>query len=262
MQFSTRSHAAIASALLAVAAIQGAFQAQAAVAVPANLPKPPSATTVVGDARLNGFWFVDDAARSAANAQAKTELTAAGQEQAKQAAAAGAQRAALGVGLSTFVCGHSGLPSLVGTSEPWLLVVTKDEVAQYVERRQIGRRQFYTDGRPWPDFTKVAPALSGFSLAHWEGKELVIETVGLPPGGVAGRGQKGPDTLLTERVSVSADGKRLTWAYTWNDPVLMTKPVVHTLVYDRGDPGTYALTHDCDPNEDPARIIESSPPQE
>jgi hypothetical protein len=226
------------------------------IAQAADLPLAPAATTKIGDPRLNGFWFIDEAARTAGTASAKAELSPAGQEQAKRNAAAAAANPRGPVGLGTFTCGEIGLPFIIGTSEPWLLVLTKDEVIQYTERREIPQRYFYTDGRPWPELSKLKPNPSGFSLAHWEGKTLVITTIGLPPGGIQGRGLKGPNTVLTERVSLDDTGNRLQWNYSWEDSVLMTKPVSYSLYYDRGEKGVYALTHDCDPNENPARLID------
>lgn len=236
-------------------------QAFAQVPVPAKLPDPPAATQVVGDPRLNGFWFIDDDARRAATSAAKAELAPAGQAIAQRNAEQAARNPRGPVTTQTYTCGPLPLPFVINTSEPWLLVVTKDEVAQYVERRQIPRRRFYTDGRPWPDFSKMPPVDSGYSLAHWEGKELVIQTVGIGSGGFTGGGLRGPNTTLTERVGLDAAGNRLTWTYTWEDPVLLAKPLTVSIQYDRGEAG-YAMTHDCDPNLDPARILDLAPAQQ
>jgi hypothetical protein len=54
--------------------------------------------------------------------------------------------------------------------------------------------------------------------------------------------------VLHERISVSPDGKRLSWNLRFEDAEMLAAPVEYTIEYDRAEPHTYALTHDCDPN--------------
>jgi hypothetical protein len=244
-----------------------ARQAKSAFALPAlalaaQLLATSALAAPVGEPRLNGFWNIDDAARRQALAGVRAELTPAGQAIAKSNGELQAARIARGevVGLGSFTCGLQGAPFFVGTSEPWLLVVTEEAAVQVNERRQISPRHFYLDGRSWPDISKMPPSSSGYSIAHWEGPVLVIETRGLPNGGTQGGGLKGPDSILTERVSLSPDGNRLTWAFSWANPVLLAKPYGYAIQYDRAPEHTYALTHECDPNENPGAV--SSPPEQ
>jgi len=210
----------------------------------------------VGEPRLNGFWYIDTPSRDVALGL-RAELTPAGTAIAQANAAAQAARLARGqvVGLGSYTCASIGAPFFVGTSEPLFLVATEDSVVMYHERRQITARRFYTDGRSWPEMSTMPPSTSGYSIAHWEGPVLVIETRGMPPGGTQGGGQKGPNTILHERLSLSPDGDRLSWAFTWEDPSLMVGTHNYVIEYDRAPPHTYALTHDCDPADGAADTV-------
>jgi hypothetical protein len=242
LKVTARSHWARVFALAGITALA----ADAAVAAP------------VGDPRLNGFWNIDAAYREQSQRNAKAELTPTAQVIADRNAAAQRERLARGqvVGLNSYTCGNLGVPFFINTSEPWHLIVDEEAATQVLERRQITPRRFYLDGRQWPDFNQLPPSSQGYSIAHWEGKDLVIQTRDMPEGGLAGGGMKGPNTVLTERVSVSEDGKRLRWALSWSDPELLVQPYGWDIMYDRAPQHTYALTHDCDPNQGAGQTVE------
>src|SRR5205814_361879 len=81
-----------------------------------------------------------------------------------------------------------------------------------------GIRHIYMDGRKHPDLAGFAPSASGHSIGHYEGNVLVVDTIGLTPGGVPGGGYRTAESHLTERMSVTPDGKRLQIQYTYDDP--------------------------------------------
>lgn len=242
----------VAASALAVALALGAGQAGPAAAAAAS-PYAQVRNTI------EGYWNIDDAARRAAISGVRAELTPAGQEIARRNQADAAERTARGdvVGLGTYICGVNGPPNVYTTSEPWALIVSKNEVIQAAERTSLPPRHFYTDGRSWPDISKLPPSTNGYSIGRWEGKDLVVDTRGLPPGGVAGGGLKGPGTTLTERFSVSPDGQRLTLTLTFTDPALMAKPHSYQVFYDRAPEHTYAYGQFCDPTDEPARTVET-----
>jgi hypothetical protein len=246
-------------AVLASFALAAALGSAPSLSAAAAAPAAQGPASRIGDARLNGFWNIDDAARREALAKVHAELTPLGEEIARKNREHAAERIAKGepVALAPAICGYLGTPFVIGTSEPWLLVVDEDVVVQVFERFMMPPRYFYTDGRSWPDLSKMPPSSNGWSIAHWEGPTLVIETRGLPPGGTQGGGLKGPKTVLTERVSLSPDGNRLTWTYTWADPELLVRPYSYSIEYDRAPAHTYAYVQACDPNEEPARVVEA-----
>jgi hypothetical protein len=140
----------------------------------------------------------------------------------------------------------------------------KDEVIFAGERG--GVRHFYTDGRQHP--TPWSPTPAGHSIAHYEGRTLVVETVGMMPGGVPGGGVRTPETRLQERFDVSADGQRLTITYTWDDAKVYQKPHVYRYYFDRaptmnsgGTQVSYALEEWCDAG-DPVEKQSIVPPKQ
>lgn len=211
------------------------------------------------ESALNGYWDIVDASR---HTDARPEYTPAGAAIAKRNAEEQAARLARGavVGLSTYICGYNGAPFIYTTSEPFALVATKDEVVQVAERPSMTPRHFYTDGRSWPDLSTMPASSSGYSIGHWEGGDLVVETRGLPPGGTPGGGLKGPNATLRERFHVAEDGKSMKLAITVEDPTLLAKPFTLEYSYDRSPPHTYAFGDFCDPNEDNGKTVTT--PQE
>ena len=56
-----------------------------------------------------------------------------------------------------------------------------------------------------PDLARFTPSLYGHSTGRYEGKALIVETVGLSVGNVTGGGRRRPETKLTERFELSPD---------------------------------------------------------
>jgi hypothetical protein len=121
----------------------------------------------------------------------------------------------------------------------------KDEVIFAGERG--GVRHIYMDGRAHPAHWTPTPA--GHSVGRYEGDTLVVETVGMTAGTVVAGGVRTPETKLVERFDVSADGRRLTITYTWDDPKIYRRPHTYQLFMDRLPAGSYALDEWCDASD-------------
>lgn len=86
-------------------------------------------------------------------------------------------------------------------------------------------RTVYMDGRKRPPASQTF--LHGFSLGHWEGKTLVVDTTNFkdhPMGNstaIPGSTQK----HLIEKFALSEDGKTLDYSGTLEDPVYLNAPV-------------------------------------
>ena len=72
----------------------------------------------------------------------------------------------------------------------------------------------------------IEPSRIGHSIGKWEGSTLVVDTIGFTSGFLTTRPSvKHSNQLhMTERFSVSEDGKWLTRTYTGEDPLFLTKP--------------------------------------
>jgi len=121
----------------------------------------------------------------------------------------------------------------------------EDEIVFAGERG--GVRHIYMDGRAHP--ANWVPTPAGHSVGHYDGDVLVVETVGMTPGSVVAGGRRSPVTKLTERFEVSADGRRLTITYTWDDPAIYERPHTYQYFMERLPPGSYALEEWCDASD-------------
>ena len=139
------------------------------------------------------------------------------------------------------------------------LLQSKDEVLMV--REGPGGRRIYMDGRGHPDLTKLVPTQYGHSVGHYEGGALVAETIGLPEGAVQGGGRRRPETRLTERFALAADGKQLTITYTWDDPMLYVRPHTYQYFFERLPPESYAFETWCD-SSDPTQRQSVVPPKQ
>ena len=125
-------------------------------------------------------------------------------------------------------------------SAPFFMIRTKNEIV--VMREGPGARRIYLDGRAHPDATAWTPSAGGHSVGHFENGVLVVDTTGFTPGTTSfGRGLKSPQTHLTERFQLSADGQQLTIHYKWDDPEIYVKPLEYDITFARLPKGSYAF---------------------
>lgn len=137
------------------------------------------------------------------------------------------------------------------------IVESKAQVIIAPER--WGARVVYLDGRPLPDVALLTPSGGGYAVGHYEGRDLIVDTVGLGRGGVPAGGVRTPRTHLHERFEVSPDGKQLTIHYTYSDPELYQKPHSYDYVLERLPAGSYSLEDWCDAS-DPKESTSIVPP--
>jgi hypothetical protein len=154
-------------------------------------------------------------------------------------------------------CGVGAGSAIEPNSAALFIVQTADEVL--ITREAPSGRHIYMDGRGHP--ATVTPSGSGHSIGRYEGGALVVETIGLTTGNVTAGGRRTPETRLTERYSVSPDGKRLTITYTWDDPKIYVKPHTYQLVAERLPADAYAFEGWCD-SSDPLQKQSIVPPKQ
>jgi hypothetical protein len=151
-------------------------------------------------------------------------------------------------------CIHRGLPSQMFTSGPIDILQTRGEVGIAFDVA-AAQRYIYTDGRKRPAEDVLDGTTNGFSIGHWEGKTLVVDTAGFSNLGVRavpGGGWRGEKSHLVERFNLTDGGKTLTVTQTWTDPTVYSKPHVLKIVYDRL-PATYSGVEVYCDGVDPSR---------
>jgi len=110
-------------------------------------------------------------------------------------------------------------------------------------------RRIFMDGRELP--ANPDPTYAGYSVGHWEGDVLVVETVGTRAGqrlGVAGI-TNGPQLKITERIYLDEENSdRLHLDFTFEDPDALAEPWVRTHVFNR-DNEWALLEYVCSEND-------------
>jgi hypothetical protein len=141
-------------------------------------------------------------------------------------------------------CVSPGVVRVSGWPYPLEIVQTDDRVVILYEAFGEVRR-IDLDGRAYP---KDLPHRSmGYSLGHWEGSALVVETEMLLSAFVDLAGQPlSEKARVVERMSLSADGQTLRSELTLYDPENYRRPITRHRTWARS-PETTILEYDCDP---------------
>jgi len=142
-------------------------------------------------------------------------------------------------------CLPSGIPEKLNIPDGLKVVQTPDLIVFLYESRTI-YRQVFLDGRPLPK--NPQPTWMGYSVGHWEGDTLVVETIG--QNGKTWLDMKGlPGTeelKVTERYSRPNIG-RINIDVTIDDPKAYTKPWTVKLSW-RLVPDTDLIESICEEN--------------
>jgi hypothetical protein len=217
---------------------------------------------------LTGFWERKDVAGSGSFGGIDAKIpkavlvpgaTAAQAEAPANAAPAGPRKPGEAYIVTNGRCG-GGMPFMMGHSAALDIVQSSDEILIIPE--MPGTRHIYMDGRPHPPLQAWEPSTVGHSVGHWEGETLVIDTMGLlPGGGIPGGGRRSPETHLIERYRLIDGGKRLSVTFTWQDPKIYVKPHTYEYIYYKDPPETYALEEWCD-SSDPLQRQSIVPPEQ
>lgn len=95
-------------------------------------------------------------------------------------------------------------------------------------------RYIYTDGRPFPPDEDLWPTFEGYSIGHWEGGTLVVETISIKGGIPVDRtGLVFSDEIrVTERIRKTGE-TTLVNEITIEDPIALTAPWNVTRNYNR-----------------------------
>ena len=113
---------------------------------------------------------------------------------------------------------------------PMEMIVSQNQVAILYEYNHTVRRVFL-DQTVFPD--DYPPSLVGYSIGHWEGDTLVVETRNLLPGWINMEGVA-PYTgaaVATERFTLGPQRQTLTVERTLTDPEYYSGPVTWTTEY-------------------------------
>ena len=125
---------------------------------------------------------------------------------------------------------------------PMEIIVSDKQVTIIYEYNHTVRRVFL-DQTEFP--ADYPPSLVGYSVGHWEGDTLVVETRQLLPGWINMEGVA-PYTgaaVATERFTLDPERQRLTVTRALEDPEFYSEPVTWTTVYQPSEYPVYP--YDC-----------------
>jgi len=130
-------------------------------------------------------------------------------------------------------CLPMGILQMDSHPYPKKVIQTPTEVLMIYEASGTTVREIFLDGRPLPKKDDVDPWYNGYSVGHWDGDTLVVETTGLMDDGwLDVRGSPLTSAAkLTERI------RRLNFGYleikvTIDDPKAYTRPF-DAIIYSR-----------------------------
>lgn len=153
----------------------------------------------------------------------------------------------------TATCGHPGLPLNMSIAYGAEILMTPGQVTIITEWSGDVRRIF-TDGRGHPD--DFLPTYQGHSIGHWEGDDLVVDTVGISPKASLNTlgTQQSEQMHVTERFHEYKPGF-LDISYHIEDPKAFAKPYEFNIIWQRSPyKGDYIHEYECDNNLDATRI--------
>ncbi len=102
------------------------------------------------------------------------------------------------------------------------------------------------------------PSHLGHSIGWFDGETLVVDTAYFAPAqwGVGSGVSSSEQKHLTERFTLTDEGRRMQFEYTIEDPVYLTEPVTlsTTLALDSGYP--FQDEYGCDPEAASRHLVE------
>jgi hypothetical protein len=116
-----------------------------------------------------------------------------------------------------------GMIRMMSPARGLQFVLRPEQVWIIYERPDV--RYIYTDGRPFPPKDELWPTFEGYSIGHWEGDTLVVQTVSLRGGVPIDRtgAALSDEAHVLERIR-KVDDKTLQSDITIEDPVAFTAP--------------------------------------
>jgi hypothetical protein len=122
---------------------------------------------------------------------------------------------------------------------------TRDRVTMLFEGMDVHRLIHFNEAAP-PD--NVLPSTNGYSIAHWEGNTLVIETTHLSARNIVGLKQRSDQAQVTERWSLINHpkfGKALDIDLTVVDPMVYIHPAKGHQLLIPAKPGSTLNAYGC-----------------
>ncbi len=132
---------------------------------------------------------------------------------------------------------------------PFVIEVVEDRGRIFILHEDLHEvRRVYMDGRTFPDGIDAAQLSMGYSVGHWEGSTLVIETRGLKKAVWDAAGMPfNAGAVVTERWYLD-DDENLHIEFSLSDPVNYNRPILMHQVRPRLPDDSEVGEYSCDPH--------------
>jgi hypothetical protein len=145
-------------------------------------------------------------------------------------------------------CIPVGIPESLGIPIGHEYLFTPERVTVIFENGIV--RRIDTSGRPHPAKKELNPTFAGDSVGHWEGRTLVVDTIGLLPQAEFLIGLRVTEkTHLTERI-LRKDPDTLQIDTVMTDPEIFAKPYSYTRLYKHSNEPPFEYYPCNDANRD------------
>jgi len=139
-------------------------------------------------------------------------------------------------------CASYGVFRATGFGYPHEIVQTDDQILILVASDYV--RRIYLDGRELP--ADQAPTDLGYSVGHWEGSTLVVETSGLTPNFMSHGNPYSANARFVERFFLDDEGLLHREAEV-HDPQNYARPLLSQYIRSRQPATTIVTRVGCDP---------------
>ena len=137
-------------------------------------------------------------------------------------------------------CLPPGMPAMMGMAYGMEVMQTKDKITFFSELNDALRR-VYLDGRKPTPKVLDDPTYAGYSIGHWEGDTLVVDTVALHTSSfIEGFTPHSDAMTVKERMKFIGPGL-LEDRITVTDPKALTRPWETVRTYRKANPGNDQL---------------------
>ncbi len=141
-------------------------------------------------------------------------------------------------------CIPPGMSNAILNPYPIEFIDEGDVIRLRLEEWQATRIVHMRNARP---AESVPPSPLGYSVGHWAGETLVIETTRVNWPYLDGDGTpQSPDVRMVERFTVGEDGRRLDFELTVDEPLSLVEPAVWD-AYWVWDPSVEIKPYECVP---------------
>lgn len=124
-----------------------------------------------------------------------------------------------------------------------------DDRMYIISEFQSAVRRINLDGRPHPILDDFDPSYTGYSIGHWEGDTLVVDTTLITPElGIQIQGAAAPatpDLRIVERMRLIDGGNKLEIMVTFHDPEVYSKPWTLRRTWTRQSSEADVVEYEC-----------------